>query len=181
MSAGSDLKHLLDPSERVLWTGHPDVRITRQDVSLPRILIGILVTGFALFWIRMALFLTEGIREAPVQLFPLFGLIFVAIGLYNMGLHVFWDSFRRSRTVYVLTDRRAFIITSLPLQSRRLKDHSIGELTREQHGEGLGSVWFAERVSRHKRTTTRTPVGFERIPDAPEVHRMMQQARQDRS
>ena len=177
----NDLQALLTADERILWTGRPDVRLSMNSLSIPRVLVGLAVTAFALFWIRMAMSITAGIKEAPVDLFPLFGLIFVAIGLYNMGLHVFWDSFRRSRTVYVLTDRRAIVITSLPLQGRRLEDHGIGELTLDLHGDGLGTVWFAERVSRHKRTTTRTPVGFERIPDAPEVHRMMQQARQDRS
>ena len=87
---------------------------------------------------------------------------------------IWWPSFRRRRSWYTLTDRRAFIATDLPIQGRRLQSWPINRGTRLELREGPpDSVFFATRKKRGRNGTYTVPVGFERIPDGKQVLRLM--------
>jgi hypothetical protein len=168
-----DWAALLDPGERLLWVGMPagGLRLTPKGIGTS--VFGLFFFGFSVFWtLGAASPLLVGFSgEMPggfgwfFILFPLFGLPFVAIGAYMLFGHVLHDAWRRRRTRYALTDRRA-IITSWAGR-RSLKSFPIGPGTLIDYQPGPeASLFFATETSVDSdgdRTSER--IGFEHIAD----------------
>ena len=181
---------LLEDGETILWQGQPVPGIVWRDVISPMGLFGAVFTAFALFWMAMAAAIIGGDAGFPFTLFPLFGLPFLAVGLYMMLGHVIVDGYVRSATHYTLTDRTAFIATDA-FGKRSLKSYPIREMPFLELEDGMpGSVMFWEEELRRARrsparpgarvrhaTATRNSVGFRRIDAAREVYRMLREAR----
>ena len=156
---------LLDAGETIVWQGRPDT-----DFALPgpgkifELIFGLAFAGFALFWMIMAAQAGGGFWAFGLPHFSVgVGIIFHAIG---------WDRFRRQRTWYTLTDRRAFIATDLPLMGKRLKSYPItSEMSLELVDAPLPSVYFASETRRTKNGTLTVRHGFERIADGRDVYR----------
>ena len=98
------LKPWLLPAEHVLWSGRPPrgLRLSAQDAFL--IPFSLVWGGFALFW-------NVGVWavDAPL-LFRLFGLPFLAVGLYLVVGRFFHDAWRRGRILYAVTNRRILFL-----------------------------------------------------------------------
>ena len=171
----------LDPGERILWTGQPEqgLRFTRQ--RLFGSFLGLFVLGFALFWTAGAsggLWMPGGPKlEGSLGwffiIFPLFGLPFIAIGLYATIGHFFHDARIRGRTRYALTNRRALIavasatrkLTSWPIRPETVIDYQPGQ---------PATIHLATDVSRDSDgDITRTRVGFDLIADGAQVYRLI--------
>lgn len=117
MSEHPGWQGILDDGERILWQGQPDARLRISPAEIRKALPGVVMLAFALFWMVMA-------AQGSVM-FALFGLIFVAISIRNIAEPLLLPAFRRSRTWYTLTDRRALVATDLPFQGRRLVSYPI--------------------------------------------------------
>lgn len=100
------LKRLLRPGERLLWAGEPDptVRFTKADRFL--IPFSVLWAGFSVFWEAGVL------SSGGSPFFAVWGLPFVAMGFYITIGRFIWKARRKRQTTYVLTDRRAAILTN---------------------------------------------------------------------
>ncbi len=161
---------ILDPGEKILWQGRPDGRISLAQSAPMQIAMGLFFTGFALFWIYQASWITSHDGVPPfARLFPLFGIPFVLIGLRMLGGDALWHAWLRRHTWYTLTNRRAFIATNAPLRGRTLKSYEITPQTEiEFDGRDPGTLIFAHE-SRRSRGKSRKPVGFHRIPEARSV------------
>lgn len=167
----------LDRGEKLLWEGAPatGLRFRPSDIFLT--LFGVFWLGFSLFWTFMA-----GTMGAAAgggfSLFGLFGLPFVAVGIYLVGGRFFWDSYARSRTRYALTDRRAIIARSAA--GRSLKSWPIDDETRLDYEPGPeATIWFAEEIKRGSKGRTYTEKkGFEYISDGDKVYRLMRDIQQ---
>ncbi len=157
---------ILDKGERILWQGRPD---TGLHLSAPMLLqagFGVIFAGFALFWMVAA--------GTAGGLFWLAGLPHFLIGVGVIAAAIAWPAFRRSRSWYTLTDRRAFIATDLPLKGRALHSWPIGPETAITFLPGrLSTIHFASRTKRGQNGTRIVPVGFEFIPDGPQVLELM--------
>src|SRR5579859_7886491 len=94
------LRSYLQVDEHLLWAGRPKSGMVIQTADVGHILIGLLILAFALFWESGVL----SIRGGPPPIVAIFGLFFVAMGLYQAGGFIFYDAFRRSRTYYGLTN-----------------------------------------------------------------------------
>lgn len=118
--------HLL-PGEPLLWAGRPDParHFTPQDGYL--VPFSVVWCGFAIFWLSTAL-----AQGAPVP-FALFGVPFVAVGLYLVGGRFVVKARRKRRTVYGLTPARAIVavgpgsvrsapVQAVPVERRRSRD-----------------------------------------------------------
>jgi hypothetical protein len=94
----------LSGDERIEWAGRPDPakRFTRADWYL--VPFSILWGGFAIFWFVGATVSGGG--------FGLFGIPFVAIGLYFIFGRFIYKARRKRRTVYAVTDRRVLEIVA---------------------------------------------------------------------
>lgn len=174
-------RDILDPGETILWQGRPDPHPHWAALSLPRAASGAVVTAIALLWIVVADRITDsGDFPAPFHLFPLFGLPFLAIGLHQLAGHVLWDAFRRARTWYTLSDRRAFIATDLPLRGKTLRSYPITADTILTFDDSeLASIGFAFEPVPMKRTTRMRGVGFERIADGRAVYALLRGVQSD--
>jgi len=166
-------KGILFPGERVIWQGQPDPRPDWSDVPLPEAAMGLLVAGFAAFWMAMA---AEGGGIAGLVL-PLLGLPFLVIGLRKAGGEELWRAYKRRRTWYTLTDRRAFIATDI-LGRRALEPYPIGPRTPLRH-ENDRDIFFATDFVKTRRGGRRRRIGFTHLPDSAHVYELMRQVQRE--
>ncbi|HXU99191.1 MAG TPA: hypothetical protein VG166_01680 [Caulobacteraceae bacterium] len=130
------------PGERLVWSGRPGQGIVFTGRDLFLVPFSILWCGFAVFWTVMA----SG-DHAP-QFFPLFGLLFVCVGLYFVAGRFVFDAWVRRGMSYALTDRRILILRSPPfnnftaLNLDRLPDAQLSE-----SAGGRGTIRFGQRAS----------------------------------
>jgi hypothetical protein len=77
------------------------------------------------------------------DLFPLFGLIFLVVGV-GMVLSPFWAAYRARGTVYVVTDRRAIIFDGgWSTHVRSFGPGDLESVERRQRGDGSGDIILA--------------------------------------
>ncbi|MDU8928489.1 aspartate carbamoyltransferase catalytic subunit [Alisedimentitalea sp. MJ-SS2] len=167
---------ILRDGEEILWQGRPNTKLSLLPVRPMQVVMGIFFTVFAIFWVSMAISMTWS-SNAPWffrYVFPLFGMIFVFVGLHMAGGYAFTRAYRARHTWYTLTNRHAFVATNLPLKGKRLKSYPITVKTALDYDGGHpGTIYFAHDVRRGRNGTYRVPVGFERIEEASEVYRLM--------
>ncbi|NHF73933.1 aspartate carbamoyltransferase catalytic subunit [Paracoccus xiamenensis] len=154
---------ILDPGEQILWQGRPEARIRLDLLELGRILPGLFMVGFALFWMWGAAYASP--------LFAAFGLIFVFTGLRQMLGQALRAYFTLSCSFYTLTDHRAIIGTDMPFQGRRLVSYPIDAATTTEYvATEPPSIMFGPAM-RGKRTRP----GFHFVADADRVMAMIRQ------
>lgn len=156
--------------EQLLWAGRPDPakHFASSDVFL--VPFSVLWGGFAVFWMVSAL--RDG---APVP-FALFGLPFVAIGLYFIFGRFVYKANRKRQTVYGLTERRALVVvgaaslseaplTRTPIEQRRSRDgrHLTVTFGRSDRGWSAGPSYANTGMEFFDRG--RGPLGFYDVPD----------------
>jgi len=187
MSAGSGWDGILQDGEVILWQGQPDTALRWGDLVSPQTAFGAVFSAFSLFWMGSAFVMVSG-SGAPgaFVLFPLFGLPFLAIGLYMVGGRVWIDALRRAGTWYTLTDRTAFVATAF-LGRKTLDSYPLAEMPHITLDDGdPGSVLFgggrpvrgsAHRIEWSAAEAAGKPTGFRHIREARRVYGMMRDAR----
>jgi hypothetical protein len=175
---------ILGPDEEILWQGQPRSTIDWSGLLNPITLMGVFFTGFSLFWIAMAISLTAGSGAPfPFNVFPLFGLPFLAIGLWMMGGRLVLDAWLRGHTWYTLTNQTAFVARNA-LGRKTLESWPIADMDRIVWEDGSpGSVIFHMKhssmpVSRRNATRIRF-LGFHQIDEAQQVYGLMRRARRE--
>jgi hypothetical protein len=179
--AESEIRRLLDPGESLVWSGMPiqGVRLRAGDVVL--IPFSLLWGGFAVFWETMVL-----VSRAP-WFMALFGMPFVAIGLYLIVGRFFVDAKTRARTFYGITDRRVVVATGL--FSRRVTSIALADLVGMQVDErtdcsgtisfGPGTrrpTWFSQ--SSWPGAGKFSPPSFDFVERVRDVHALVTKARE---
>ena len=128
-------RHLAS-GERSEWIGRPDP--AKHFTPADRFLIpfSLLWGGFAIFWLVGA--------SSSGGLFGLFGVPFVAIGLYFIFGRFIYKANRKRRTVYAVTDRRVLeIVRGRHGESvNAVYLRSIPNISTSAGSDGLGSVGF---------------------------------------
>ncbi|UXI66330.1 PH domain-containing protein [Tahibacter amnicola] len=159
--------------ERVLWVGKPQTGLLIRPSDALLIPFSLMWGGFAIFWEWMVIQ-----SNAPLVM-RLWGIPFVLIGLYLMVGRFFFDSYRRARTQYAVTDRRVLIIEHVFGQHlRSLPLERLSAITLSRHGDGSGTIQFPgteERTGRGRQL----PPQFDHIPDAEKTHRLIEEASTD--
>jgi len=162
MSDAEELKKLLYSDERIIWQGKPSSRVQFEFNSVFPFL-------FILSFFVMALYEVIAGSEAGFL-----GYVFLGIfAFFLFGGH-FWAAFKRSRTSYALTNKRAFISYRGPM-GHKLDNFLITPDTTLELKEGrLNAVWFGQ--SEPKVMLDREPendIGFERIDDPYAVYQLL--------
>jgi len=154
----------LDPAEELVWEGRPATGLKLKASDAFMIPFSLVWGGFAIFWEYMAI--TMG---APF-FFALFGLPFVAIGLYLIVGRFFWDAYTRDRTRYALTTQRAIIATSH--MGRKMRSIPITASSPIEYSPGPEATIIldsrVEGTGKNRRTIRH---GFFYIPDGDKVYR----------
>lgn len=159
----------LTPGETVLWKGRPQKGhlITAQDA---------LMIPFSLFWCSFAFFWTFAALQSGAPFpFALFGLPFIAVGLYLVFGRFIHTSWLRKRTYYVITNLKIIrlrgqkvdmldLATLPPLQINAFRDGS-GTIS---FGMLYGDVYYGRR-----NRSTRPMFTLENIPDVARVHALL--------
>jgi hypothetical protein len=135
-------KELLN-GEKVLWKGSPNPKkiFTKADFLL--IPLSIMWGGFAVFWEYSILSI-----RAPF-FFKLWGIPFVLIGLYFIFGRFFWKAYRKSKTLYVVTNKRVFIIYK-KINSYSISTEYLDRLTsidKDQNQRGEGTIIIGNRTN----------------------------------
>ena len=161
------LNEILRDDERVLWEGMPaqGIRLNPEDAFM--IPFSLVWCGFAIFWE-----LSTFAMGAPT-FFSLWGIPFVAAGLYfvfGRFLHAAWKA---KHTGYAVTSQRVVFIersgvTSIPVDR-------IPSLEIRNHRSGLGTIYF-EPQSYYRRNGKRyanSRKAFLHIANPSEVYRLI--------
>jgi len=192
---GSPFDSLLDPGEKLLWSGQPKqgVRLQLGDVFM--IPFSLMWGGFAIFWEASVLGLT-GINahgKPPVEhaggvpiFMALWGIPFVAVGLYVIFGRFFYDAAVRGKTWYGLTDQRLIVLKSLFTRNVSSFDHaSSTNLNLVERGDGSGDILFGSPSPMTPFSNPSWPgsnryavPGFYLLPDARNVFNQIRQAQQ---
>jgi hypothetical protein len=149
----------LAPGENLLWADRPDPS-QQGSQYLPVVLFGTVWTAFSLFWIWGA---SEPMRthaqvvSPSFDLFPLFGLPFVLIGI-GMLTSPYWAAQKAKSTVYAITDRRILIIQCVKNRTvRSIQPADIGELQRTEKADGSGTLIFGKNTYQSQGNSSQSP------------------------
>jgi hypothetical protein len=175
----SPLRSRLRPGERVLWEGQPNVRSYSMRGAWYLIPFSLLWGGFAIFWEVTA------VSSGAPLFFWLWGIPFVAIGLYFIFGRILVARREAARTFYAITDRRV-IIQSGAFRSTftelDLRDLPASQL--EEQSDGSGTIVLGPSVG-----FWRMPPGWplagvygraptiEAIPGVARVYEILQEAK----
>lgn len=166
---------ILNPGESVLWQGQPDPAPDFTGWKLRDGLFGGAFAGFALFWMAMALGQLPGTTFLGL-VFPMFGLPFLALGLWRAGGDRLWASYQRRHTWYTLTNQRAFIASDL-LGRKKFDAYPVGKQAVLDH-DGR-NLWFATDFVKTRSGSERRKVGFTHLPDSREVFDLMRKVQRE--
>ncbi len=139
------IQNELASGERLLWAGIPKQGMTFRSSDLYRVPISILYLGFAIFWEISVLKLPGDNAGAAGLLFPLFGLPIVLVGLHLLFGRFIYDSKKRKKSFYGLTDQRAIIVSGIfkkGVQSLNLK--ALGDVSLSEKKDGSGTIVFGQ-------------------------------------
>jgi len=175
----------LAPGETILWQGVPDATPLWSDIFWPGVVLGGVVTAFALIWLGITgslliVVLGDGsfLLALGLSVFPLVGVALLAFGLFLIAGPVLWDVYLRRNTWYTLTDRTAFIATA-----PRGKRHLVRLPLRETHplleDGNPGTIWLTGTAGSAtlKANGLNRREGFRRIEDAVQVFDLLTRAR----
>jgi len=124
--------------EYILWAGQPNSRKLFTGVDIFLVPFSLMWGGFAIFWESMAL------RGGPI-FFMLWGIPFVAAGLYFIFGRFIYKSYVKKRTYYYVTDKRVIILKKL--RNTKLDTLYIEELpaiNKNINSRGNGKIVFGD-------------------------------------
>lgn len=185
MEQFADWRGMLEPKERILWEGSPVAGLhkpfnilARAIFGLPFLAGGITAAAFALWAITGS---TEWQMVGLGFLFLVFSVPFLGVGLW-LVVGVSLDRLTAPRRLrYVLTDRRALILSRFPRQKAdSYPIHKSSPLVHER-SRRVGSVYFHVHANRDADTDGGMDIkrtGFENIADSEQVFRLMRQVQQ---
>jgi hypothetical protein len=123
--------------ESLLWSGRPKQGIAFRPSDALLIPFSVLWAGFAVFWTY-----TASRTGAPTQ-FWMFGLIFVAVGLYFVFGRFIADAVTRSKTCYGVTSDRILIVSELfGHRVKSLNLRTLSDVTFTNNRNGAGTISF---------------------------------------
>jgi len=133
-------KHI-DSGERVFWSGKPKQGLIFRGAD-------IFIIPFSLFWCGFVFFWEYSVisHGAPI-FFPLFGIPFVAVGIYLIIGRFYVDAKKRENTFYAVTSERVMIISGVFRQKlKSLALRTLSEVSVDESKDGSGSIEFGQSL-----------------------------------
>ncbi len=184
--ASQKIQPYLSSDESLYWAGRPDPNVVFHSDDWISIPFAILWTAFAVFWEYGA---TSGNSKSGGRdwFFALWGIPFIAIGVYMVAGRFVTDAWLKRRTYYGLTDRRVLIVQeSWKTKTSTAYLEMVPNI--ECEGNKTGTIWLGPKypviAARGKRTRdmSRFSVGdvpiFADIDDVREVYHQILQVRE---
>ncbi len=176
-----DIRKQLSPNEPILWWGRPRQGLVLRGSDALLIPFSLLWCGFTIFWESSVL----SSPNAPV-FFVLWGVPFVAVGIYMVVGRFFVEARQRSSTFYAVTPERVLIISGL--FSREVKSLSlktITDLSLSQGKNDQGSITFGPQnpfasmfggIPAWPGVSQQQGPRFDLVPDAKHVYEIIRSA-----
>ena len=163
----------LESGERVAWMDMPIPRFFTP-ASTAAFLFAIPWTAFAVFWMCGAAGFKMPDFTKGFDLFPLFGVPFVLIGMAMLSTPV-WTYRKSFNTVYMITNRRAVTFEGGRATTiRSYPPDKLQDLFRKERRDGTGDVVIARRAWRDSDGDRHTEeLGFLRVRNPQEVEQML--------
>lgn len=137
LSLNREIQAEILPGEKQLWVGKPKIGIQFRKSDALFIPFSIFWAGFAVFW-----FVTAVFSGAPFP-FALFGIPFLCVGLYITVGRFFYDSYKRGKTLYAVTDKRVIIKNGgIKGQTVTLNIKSLQDISIIEKQDGSGTITF---------------------------------------
>lgn len=178
------------PGERIIWSGQPQqgLLLTARDIFL--IPFSLMWCGFAIVWTFMVASASVSEANAAAEVngaagfFILWGLMFVAVGLYFVAGRFVVDAWVRRGLHYAVTDQRILIARGAPFaRFTVLSMAKLPEIDLNERGNGRGTIRFGQPVAtRSNRGTGALAVALDPTPqflgieDARRVFDLIQRA-----
>lgn len=122
--------------ERIVWKGHPMSGVVLRPIDTLLVPFSLFWGGFALIW-NIDVWATN----APVP-FKLFGLPFLAVGLYLTVGRFWFDASAMKRVHYFVTDRRVLIAKRGGSSIESLDLKRLPTLKLNERSDGSGTIKF---------------------------------------
>jgi hypothetical protein len=180
-------EHLLR-NEDILWSGQPDPSVIFTPIDIFLIPFSLLWGGFAIFWESSVLLtIPEDAPNGINIIFPLFGLIFVIVGLYFIFGRFIYKRWKKRKTYYAVTDRRVLSLSeAFGRQFQESDIKLISDISKRVRSDGIGTLIFGGTQSSifsgyQFYTNTgmdilpfyTTPLAFSDIHDADRVYKLI--------
>ena len=151
--------------EYILWKGKPEKGnlITSSDIVL--IPFSIFWCGFVFFWEYMALQTTSSLFMV------IWGLPFLAVGIYLLFGRFLWIAYMRKRTAYVITNKK--IIRARGNRIDMLDGRTLPTINVEAKRDGKGSIWFGELMYTRKGYRRSTHFTIENVANIAQVQQAL--------
>lgn len=142
----------LAPGETIQWTGQPNPSVVFHKEDWAAIPVSLLWGGFAIFWLLGASGFW-GRANHPDRSFQWFGVIwgtpFVVAGQYLIWGRFLYARWKKQRTYYALTSRRALIVHN-GLGKRTSSSAffaTTATIEKSVRSDGIGSIGFGGPVT----------------------------------
>ncbi len=139
--------------ETVEWTGYPNPAVLFHKEDWSMVPFSLLWGGFAVFWLLGASGIWGVWMNRPNRSFQWFGLIwgtpFVLIGQYMIWGRFIHRRWKKQRTYYALTNRRALIV-QVGFRGRTTSSayfENMSMLDKWVRSDGIGSISFGGPVT----------------------------------
>ena len=174
----AEIKTQLSRGEKLLWSGQPRQGLLLRSADVIMIPFSLLWGGFAIFW-------ELGAIRTGDPFFMLWGIPFVAIGLYMIAGRFLVDARQRAKTFYGVSNERILIVSGMLKQkvdSLNLRTLTNLSLSEEKDSEGTisfgGSTAHASmfRGSGWPGMQQHQAPSFESIKDAKSVFETIREA-----
>src|SRR5690348_16079044 len=151
------------PGETIQWTGRPNPSVIFHPEDLSMIPFSLMWGGFAIFWLLGASGIWNIWANPPDRTFRWFGVIwgtpFVVVGQYLIWGRFVHDRWKKKRTYYAITNRRALIVEH-GLHSRNVTAASfetLSTINKRVRSDGIGSIAFGGPVTGKWRSRNSPP------------------------
>jgi hypothetical protein len=177
-SANAVIRGKLGQDEQLLWSAQPRGGVAFRSEDFFLVPFSLLWGGFAIFW-------EWGVTTSGAGLFfQLWGIPFVAVGLYMIVGRFAYDAWLRSKTFYGLTNERAVIVRrtfgevvrSIPLASLGDYTLSVGNDKTGTITFGNGEPSYYAMLAPWRGDSTRSAPRFELIDGAQGVYDQIRDA-----
>lgn len=160
------------------WSGRPQQGIVFRGTDLFLIPFSLFWCGFAIYWESAAL-------SGGSQFMILWGVPFVAAGLFIVFGRFFFDAFIRSKTRYALTDHRALILGGVNGAKLTAVDlRTVSEIRFSGAGGSAGTISFGPNPRPFSGamwlSTSSTAPEFFRAENAATAYKLIQAAKAPR-
>ena len=144
------------PGEHILWRGRPEKGkyFSGQDfIMIP----------FSIFWLGFSLFWEVAAIQSGIPFMMLWGLPFVGIGIYLLFGRYLHAACLRSKTFYVVTNKKLIIKNGNRITTYQTQD--LPPMTLRMHNNGNGTISFTEAVRYRGGRSYHNYFALENIPD----------------